>query len=250
MVIISNDKAEHFCTIFQNIKLMSEYISLSFQSNGLYVQGMDGSHVSMYEIYLDKGWFNSYEVNVHKLISITSSILQKTLASRTANQSIEIDIDKDNAFIIHFKSETKSRVFTIPLIDIDSSIMNVPEHEYDVNIFMQSKIFKNEIDEMLNFSETIKITCEKDRFLLTINDHECSCETTFLSSTCRSYETECETSATFSLKIMQIFTKFFRLSTDIHIRISDNCPLLMEYGLDDASYIKLYLAPKINEGNL
>lgn len=247
MITINCEKAEQFSTIFQNIKSISDYITLIFEEHGLYVQGMDNSHISMYEIKLYSTWFDTYKINESKTLCVTSSILQKTLSTKTMTQSITIDIEKDNALIILFESKTKKRKFTIPLINIDSEVLSIPEQEYNVNICIQSKIFKNEIDELIQFSDTTKIICNKDNFVLSINDDECACDTTFPENSCESYETNCETNAIYSLKMLQNFMKFFRLSQNINIHISEEIPILIKYNLQNNSYIKFYLAPKIDD---
>jgi proliferating cell nuclear antigen len=43
------------------------------------------------------------------------------------------------------------------------------------------------------------------------------------------------------------FTKGTPLSDQVMLGLSENMPLLVEYKMDDAGYIRFYLAPKVGE---
>lgn len=52
-------------------------------------------------------------------------------------------------------------------------------------------------------------------------------------------------SLTFSLKYLGMFCKASGLSTRMKLCLSNEVPLLVEYGLANNSYLRLYLAPKV-----
>ena len=52
-------------------------------------------------------------------------------------------------------------------------------------------------------------------------------------------------SLTFSLKYLVNFCKAQALSTKVKICLSNEVPLLVEYGLSGSSYLRFYLAPKV-----
>jgi proliferating cell nuclear antigen len=51
---------------------------------------------------------------------------------------------------------------------------------------------------------------------------------------------------TFSLKYLVNFCKASGLSNRVKICLSNEVPLLVEYGLQNNSYLRFYLAPKVN----
>lgn len=53
-------------------------------------------------------------------------------------------------------------------------------------------------------------------------------------------------SLTFSLKYLVNFCKASGLSTQVKLCLSNEVPLLVEYGLQNNSYLRFYLAPKVN----
>ena len=52
--LTETNKVQKFITLIKTIKLFNDYISFIFDSNKLYIQGMDGSHICLYEININK----------------------------------------------------------------------------------------------------------------------------------------------------------------------------------------------------
>jgi hypothetical protein len=60
IVLINPVKSDLFALIFQHIKTFTEYINISFQKKGMYIQSMDSSHISIFEVNLPFSWFDEY----------------------------------------------------------------------------------------------------------------------------------------------------------------------------------------------
>ena len=70
-------KPDIFTGIFQNLRPFIEHLSLMFSPNGLYLQAMDSSRVSIVELRLPSGWFDEYKCAQDIVIGLNSSILFK-----------------------------------------------------------------------------------------------------------------------------------------------------------------------------
>lgn len=98
-------KAESFACLFQHIKLFTEHINILFQTDKMFVQGMDSSRVSIFEIYLPATWFDQYElkdVDVDVTIGINVNIFSKVLATRDKGQMMRLNClgdGNDNLFV-------------------------------------------------------------------------------------------------------------------------------------------------------
>ena len=54
-IVINNpQKADSFASLFQHIKLFSEHVNVMFEKERVYLQSMDTSRVSIFEIELSK----------------------------------------------------------------------------------------------------------------------------------------------------------------------------------------------------
>ncbi len=51
----------------------------------------------------------------------------------------------------------------------------------------------------------------------------------------------------FALRYLNFFTKATSLGPSVHISMSPDVPVVVEYPIDNMGHIKFYLAPKIDE---
>ena len=59
-------KKEIFIALFQTLKNCSSLIHLIFNQESLFIQGMDKSHVCMFEVKITNSWFDSYDFSSEK----------------------------------------------------------------------------------------------------------------------------------------------------------------------------------------
>ena len=70
MNILINDttKADLFSSLFQHIKLFTEQVNITFNKDKMYLQTMDSSRVSIFEMHLPEKWFNEFKLDNDKTI--------------------------------------------------------------------------------------------------------------------------------------------------------------------------------------
>ena len=76
------DKATQFITILKTFKSYNDHITFQLLDERLYIQGMDNSHISLYELNIKPTWFSNYQVDTldQRVISVSSNILTKVLS--------------------------------------------------------------------------------------------------------------------------------------------------------------------------
>lgn len=246
------EKCEKFVSLFMNVKAFTDTISLIFQNDGLYIQGMDSAHISMYEIQFYREWFDSYDLCEESSYSIglSTNIFSKVLATRPSTHTIFIDLKNQNSIHVKFEKDKKNtKSFTIQLMDLDCEVMEIPDQEYSVTAVINAKEFKTQIDELAQFSDNVFIKCEKTYIEFTTKDDVCSFDNKLYTDTFQSYYVNEETSAEFNLKYIQLFTKFIKMSDTIRMYLNNGIPIRFQYIIDKKtdSYIQFYLAPKISD---
>ena len=112
MNILINDtaKADLFSSLFQHIKLFTEQVNITFNKDKMYLQTMDSSRVSIFEMHLPEKWFNEFKLDDDKtiILGVNANILFKVLNTRDKEQTINIQYDTDSDKLnIHFTSENK-----------------------------------------------------------------------------------------------------------------------------------------------
>lgn len=258
---ICDKKAETFVQIFQHIKLLSDTITLQLNSDKLYVQGTDHGCISIFQININKEWFDEYlfkdnDKNNYE-ISLYSPIFYKILNTRTDNHCILFEIDKYDQVSLYLNSSNNNdcnKSFNLPLIDVESELMEIPPYNYDLSCTINSKQFKTYIDELSQFGDSIDISHEKELILSTNNNDYASdmgsmkitIKSENLENISKSNEKD-NLSYSFSLKKIQSMCQFWKLSKNVTIDFKNNYPMKLQYNLSDQDYVSFYLAPKIED---
>ena len=165
--------AEIFSGLFQYIKLFTNDININFESERLFIQALDSSRVSIFEEYLPKTWFDVYTINNENgaVIGINTNNLYKVLHAREKNQRLTLKMDDvtDDKLRLDMTSDNPTifdKRFELPLIDIDTEMMSIPEMEYQAEFSLPSNTFATLIDQLKLFGETLRIECSEERIQL------------------------------------------------------------------------------------
>jgi len=238
--LTQNEKVEQFVTVFSNLKGFTEYVTLRLEQEKLFVQGMDSSHISMFEINLSKDWFDVYSVEEDIVIGIATDTLQKVLSTRKPQHGIMFKtLDQERVSISLFdvhnvdpKNKIYPKEFNISLVDLDIEEMNVPEQDHDVDIEFQSKQLKSLLDEVVLFNDTISFTCDDDSVVFKCNNDTCAFQTDIPTEQLTYFSYREAPSLSFNVKYLHIFLQFSKLNENVWLHLNENSPLRCRYILD------------------
>ena len=255
-------KADIFAGIFQHIKVFTEQVNVMFEKDRMYVQTMDGARVSIIEMELPSEWFDSYEHNSPTTITlgVNATILFRVLNSREKTQSIRILYGENGCtdrLNIHFTSDNKSefdKFFDIPLIDLDTDIMGIPEIEYQAEFALSSPHFSSVINQLQMFGDTMDIECNEDKIMLCANSLDSGkmhVEIKIDDLNAFAIDENKNINVSFSLQYLHNICLYNKLAKDIEIKLSDSYPIQIVYDLGGEQghngKIKFFLAPKIKD---
>ena len=256
--ITDHAHAETFCNLFQHIKLFTEHVNITFDQDKMFLQTMDSSRVSIFEIYLPSEWFNVYTCDNNEPINIgiNANILFKVLNTRDKAQNIQIVFDNEHSdkIYIHFTGDDKKifdRHFELPLIDLDVEIMNIPEFNSDADITLPSIKFAEIINQLQIFGDTIEFLCNEEKIQLSsISSESGKMSADIDIDELNSYSiNEDETmKISFSLSKLHSICMYSKISKEVEVLLTNDYPMQITYNLnmDDAKMV-FYLAPKIDE---
>lgn len=256
--ITNSDKCEQFIGIFQNIKSFSESINISLNNEGLYLQTMDGSNVSIFELRLSSDWFDSYKLTENITIGINSNIFQKVISLWNKNLIIKVDTPNKDYDKLNISLENRniekdfecSKYFEIPLIEIEHEILNIPDTEYTVDIDISGNKFKKIIDELSLMGDLIKFDCTEKNITAFTESHDGSMKLEIhIDEENESYciEEGSEISCNFRLKYIKSISSIHKLSKLTSIHLSEDIPMLIKFEINENSSVRFFLAPQIND---
>ena len=256
-IIINNPvRAEIFATLFQHMKLFTECMNIYFNKEDVFIQAMDSSHVSIFEIKLPGEWFDEYNVTENTMIGINTNVLFKVLNTREKSHKLRLCLEEDNndKLEINLLSEDTNvydRNYVIPLVDIDSEIMGIPDMEYQAEISFPSNVFSTLIDQMKIFGETLNIYCSEEKVEMSSESQDTG--KMFVNipiDDLNSFAIEEDEilNMSFSLTHLKNICLYSKISKEIEVNLKREYPIKLIYTLDhEDAKAMFYLAPKIDD---
>ena len=261
VVITNKEKAKAFTSMFQNMKLFCEHINLMFEPTRLYAQGMDSSHISVFEIFIPSGWFDEYKQESTVVLGISTQMFFRILNTREESQQINIDYreeDMDKLFVLFISSKTSfDKHFELPLVELESEMMEIPAVDYQAEFSLASSNFASIVGQLKQFGADLQIHCNEDELRLTAKSNESGNMSVVvpIDDLTLFAINEGETiDMSFSLSHLHNICAFHKVSDSINIKISDNYPLKTTYllepagdddDIDEKARIVVFLAPRM-----
>ena len=257
MKITINDrnKKETFVSLFQMLKNCTNIVCVNFEKERFFIQGMDKSHVCLFNVEIVSSWFYEYDVDTEIKLSFDTSIFHTIISTKQDTQDIIIHVNNeetDNLYIDLVSRNLKSdfnKYFKIPLADYEHEIMNVDNIDYDAEFLINSKKICDIFSQMIFFGKDINIICSEDkmdiitdgitgemRVNIPIDD---LCEFSIVEGH--------ELSLKYSLTYINKMCLTNKLTDDIGFSISNHAPMKIKYDLGDNSSIVFFIAPKVND---
>ena len=264
IVLRDSRKVSQFSSIMKNLKSFSQDIEIIVSKNGIYTQGMDSGHCCLFELILKEDWFDEFKTNKNYTLGLNCELLAKVLNCLEQNQTIKMNYteDRDNLFISLSPNEGENsivKVFQLPLMDLESNLLEIPETEYTADIEMVSDDFGKLIDQVSMFGkeilfeldDIIKVTGKGDNGTMNAIIKE---EDILLYA----IEEDTKLDLEFAGNYINMMTTFTKLNNKIQIHFKKDMPMKIQYGLDnfmdddddeseDKNFIRLFLAPKIDD---
>lgn len=253
LVINNTEKSDQFVQIFQNIKNFCDCFNINFSNEKMYIQGMDTSHISVFEINLENTWFCKYDIDENTTIGINGNIFQKILSMWTNNHTIKLKLDDKDSDKLNISFETIddkknefNKYYELPLCDLDCEMLTIPESEYTLDIEMNSKSFKRIVDELSTLGDTVTFNCDETEMNVLTKSLEgnMNVKIPFDHVELYSIEENSTISSSFTLKYIKNISVFSKITENTEIHITNDMPLLIKYTLHEDSYIKFFLAPQ------
>ena len=255
-VTISNkNKKDLFVALFQIIKGCTSIVRVIFQEEKMYIQGMDKSHICLFEVYIQKAWFDEYIVDEPNTLSFDTNIFHLIISTKQESHNIiihstgsEDNINIDLESQEHTKGEFDKH-FKIPLADYDYDEMNIPVVEYDAEFSISSKKICEITSQMLAFGTDLNIKCSEERIDLVTDGIVGEMLVNIPIDDLNEYSiVEGDViDLKYSLNYIAKMCLTNKLSSEVIFSISADYPMKINYDLGDDSSIVFYIAPKISD---
>jgi proliferating cell nuclear antigen PCNA len=265
IVFASARKVQQFATVFANLKNFTDNVSIYFKPTGIYIQCMDDSHCCLFECDLHSSWFKTYEYNAasdQPSIGINIVMLNKVLNTWNDTQTLTIELEPESDKIsINFQKTDDSntnfdKFFELPLIILESELMDVRVSETLVDLTVESKVFCALINNLTIFNDVLKLTFKEESIECVSSGSEGSMKAVININDVKEYATPENTTLeqAYSLRYIQLMCQFNKLAPEMKMGFNSDMPMLMKYTLSEEtdeheSFARIHLAPKIVDDN-
>jgi proliferating cell nuclear antigen PCNA len=255
ITISDKKKKELFISIFNLLKSSSSHINAKFYPDKMHIQGMDKSHICLFDLNLKKDWFSDYTVNEQTDLCFDSSIFYSIISTKGEDQKLVIKkVTEDNLSIELINSEKKSdysKFFTMPLIDYEYDELNIHENDYDAELSLPSKKVTDMLSQLSNFGDDLNIKCSDDfvEFKTKGTSGEMRVNIPVDDMTSYSVVEGEDIHLNYSLIYISKMCVTNKLSSDIEFNLSSEAPMKIKYDLDEGSSLVFYIATKIADDN-
>merc|ERR1712028_248221 len=211
-------------------------------SEGIQVQAMDSSHVSLVGILLKADGFEHYRCDRDMSIGMNMASLSKILKCAGNDDVITMKAEDDSEVITFmFESPNQEKIsdFELKLMVIDSEHLGIPETEHGAEVTMPSGEFSKICRDLTTFGDTVTISANEEGVKFSVSGDIGTGNVTVRQNA--SAEKDQQTlielqepvSLTFALRYLNFFTKAAPLSESVSLSLSKEVPLSTEFTIGD-----------------
>lgn len=250
-------KKDNFISIFSLLKNASSIINLTVSDESFYIQGMDKSHVCLFELTLCSSWFDFYNVTDTRLLCFDTVVFYSIISIKSDDQTLVFRLVDDKVDTLEIEvicnDETVSKkgdynkYFSLPLIEYEYEQMCVPITEYDAELSLPSKKMTDMLSQLMNFGQDLVIECTEKYVNFMTNGDTANMRVNIPFDDLNSYsivEGE-EVTLSYNLSYISKMCITNKLTEDVELCLGNECPMKIMYNLGENSGLTIYIAPKV-----
>jgi len=261
LVISNKKKFKIFSNVFRYLPVFMDTVNINITNKGMYMQGMDTSQVCLFELKLLPSWFDIFELDKDSVLGMHCITFYKVIQCiEDVEQTMTLTYNDGDNLNIAIESDEKNKVnkyFELPLIDIDTDMLDIPETEYTIDMEIHSNTIANYITELSIFDEEFTIMCNQDKISMKSKSESGSLIIEMCEDSILLYAIEEDIDGIeqkYSLKYVKDICSFSKITDSVVINLKEETPMRFHQSLDEVdlfteseNYLRFYIAPKIED---
>jgi proliferating cell nuclear antigen len=227
-------------------------VNLQCCSSGISLQAMTPSHICLIALHLPLEMFAHYHIEKPIVLGLNITSLFKLLKGLCPEDMLTLRVDaKKEQLILLFESSKRNTMLGLRLMDLDEEVMGIPDVDYHAIVQLKTEDFQDIVQKISDLDDFVMLTISKAGLSFRIHGNFGTGSILCTQGERLSVKTEVpETSASFNLKHLVLFSKAGSLHETILLRMTKDSPLVVEYKLATPlhdkvkGYLRFYLAPK------
>lgn len=251
-VYISTVSASNIKTLSEALKEVLTDVNVYIEPSGIRIMSMDGSKIAIVHLKLEASQFEQFYCNKKTQIGINMISFFKLLKSIGNNDTLTLYIKKNNhhnlGILIENKDRSLKNDILLKLLDLDDTILSIPDVSFDYVITMPCVDFQKYCRDLSSISETVLISSKGNVFTMEV-EGDFACQKITIGETSNGLvisKNESSVSGKFPLKYLNLFCKSSNLCSNIELYLKDSYPLILVFAVANLGNLKFALAPIID----
>lgn len=224
--------------------------------DGICLQAMDSSHVSLVTVKIGKEAFSDFRCDRNLSLGLNLGTVSKIIKCANNDDALTLKAsssDDSVCFLIESRNQRKVSEYNIKQLDLDVERLEIPQTDYSATICMPSLEFQRICRDLSLIGESVVIDCDKEGVSFAASG-DLGTGNVKIAQTAAAerddsvtIELQEKTTLTFALRYLNLFCKATPLSPQVRLSLSEDVPLIVEYDVAEAGFIRYYLAPKMED---
>ena len=231
----------------ESISIISELVNeakLKVSKDGIELIAMDPANVAMVIFRLLPTAFTEYDVEKPADVTINLANFRQILRRANPNDMLTLELDS-NKLKVQMKSAS-TRIFSLPLIEMEDREQKVPELSFPVSIEASSSILNEAISDVEIVSESVSLIAEPGKLSLQAEGDLNTAAIEIKDSNEVKISAKEKTRAKYSIEYLKKMIEGGKLSDRVLIQFNKDYPLKLTYSSVDKVMMSFILAPRVD----
>jgi len=231
----------------ESISIISELVNeakLKISKDGIELVAMDPANVAMVIFRLLPTAFTEYDIDKPAEIAINLANLRQILRRANPSDMLTLELDT-NKLKIQLKSAS-TRMFSLPLMDMEDKDQKVPELSFPVNVETESTLFNEAITDAEIVSESVSMIAEPGKLTLQAEGDLNTAAIEIKDAEGTRIVAKEKTKAKYSIEYLKKMIEGGKLSDKVLIQFNKDYPLKLTYSTVDKVMMAFILAPRVD----
>lgn len=224
--------------------------AFSITPEGISLRAMDPSHVAMVDFSLSKQAFDEYQCDKPLKMGISLTGMLKFLRGIGTNEVLELSFDEGIGKLNVQAKGKYTRTFSMSTLELVSEEAPSPKKfTFNARVKILSSNLRQALSDAVMVSDYVRLEAATDKFVVKTSGDIASVTAEFVrgsSDVLLDLAIQQDSSATFSLGYLNDIVKTASVTSEVvTLEFSSDMPLKLDFEMPQDSYLRFYLAPRI-----
>ncbi len=237
-------KVEILKEIVEVVRTIIDEVKITFQPEELTIRAVDPGHISMIDLTVTSGAFETYEVEDHVELGVNIEKLRSFLKLAASGTDIQLKISESTHELIISFGHIERKML---LIDIDNlTEPKMPDLNLPGIVTIEAKELKQVIDISQDISDHIRLVLEPDKFIVENTGDTGSAKLELPKDNVEELVCKEHIKSSFALDYFSKMIRSVAKSDFITLEMANDHPIKMKFTMAEQNGLALYLlAPRI-----